>query len=124
MALIDNAPAILVADDNDAIRELVAETLREDGYRVLEAATGDEALALSTDGLALVVADIVMPPEGGVALAEALKRRVAGLKVLFISGYGALTTGSVAVDPILTKPFTAKELLSRIAELRPDARIG
>jgi two-component system, cell cycle sensor histidine kinase and response regulator CckA len=117
-----HAPAILVADDNDQIRALVAEILRERGYRVFEAATGEEALATCSEGLALVVADIVMPPDGGLAIVDALRERVAGLKVLFISGYGALHHGADDIDPVLSKPFTADELLSRVIELAPAAR--
>jgi CheY-like chemotaxis protein len=111
--------AILVADDNDDLRTAVAEVLREQGYRVVEAASGDEAAALAGEPFALVVADIVMPPEGGVALVDALRRRIAGLKVLFISGYGALPFGAGGVDPVLSKPFSSEELLARVAELMP-----
>jgi CheY-like chemotaxis protein len=116
-----HAPAILVADDNDQIRALVAEILRERGYRVFEAATGEEALAACGEGLALVVADIVMPPDGGLAIVDALRERVAGLRVLFMSGYGALHLGADDVDPVLSKPFTSDELLSRVVELAPAA---
>ena len=112
-------PTILVADDNDELRAVLAEVLREHGYRVLEAASGDDALALAGEPLALVVADIVMPPEGGVAIVDELKRRVAGLKVLFISGYGAIPLGGAGVDPVLSKPFSSHELLARIVELVP-----
>jgi len=110
------APTILVADDNDDLRCVLAETLRDHGYRVLEAASGDEAVALAGEPIALVVADIVMPPEGGVALVEDLKSCVAGLKALYISGYGALPFGG-GVDPVLGKPFSADELLARVEEL-------
>lgn len=115
-----HAPAILVADDNDQIRALVAEILRERGYRVLEAATGEEALAACSEDLALVVADVVMPPDGGLAIVDALRERVAGLKVLFISGYGALHRGADEGDPVLAKPFTSDELLARVGRLAPQ----
>jgi len=115
------APTILVADDNEELRSVVAETLRDAGYEVLEAASGEEALRLPHENLALIVADIIMPPEGGIALVDALKARVAGLKVLFISGYGA-SNGRSAIDPVLGKPFSADELLRRVAELAPEVR--
>lgn len=115
----NDGAAILVADDNDELRGLIGDTLRDRGCRVVEAASGDEALALSVGPFALVVADIVMPPEGGMALVDALRQRTAGLKVLFISGYGALPGGGGA-DPVLGKPFTADELVSRIAALAPE----
>jgi len=116
------APTILVADDNEELRSVVAETLRDAGYEVLEAASGEEALRLPHEDLALIVADIIMPPEGGIALVDALKARVAGLKVLFISGYGATSGRSAEVDPVLSKPFSADELLRRVAELAPEVR--
>jgi CheY-like chemotaxis protein len=116
----NDVAAILVADDNDELRGLIGDALRDRGCRVVEAASGDEALALAGERFALVVADIVMPPEGGIALVDALRQRIAGLKVLFISGYGALPGGGGA-DPVLGKPFTADELVSRIAALAPEA---
>lgn len=116
----DSKSSILVADDNDAVRSVVAEILREHGYDVLEAGSGEEALALADGNLALVIADIVMPPEGGVALVDELQRRIAGVKALFISGYGALPIGS-ASDPVLSKPFSSKELLARVEQLVPGS---
>ena len=110
---------ILVADDNDAIRVALTDVLREAGYDVVGASSGEEALALANKPIALVIADIVMPPDGGVALVEALRQRIAGLKVMFISGYGALPMGTGGVDPVLSKPFSSDELLGRIAELVP-----
>jgi CheY-like chemotaxis protein len=112
-------PTILVADDNDDIRATLGELLRDEGYRVLEAASGEDALALVHEGIDLVIADIVMPPDGGVALVDTLTQRIAGLKTLFISGYGALPMGAGGVDPVLSKPFSSGELLARIAELVP-----
>jgi CheY-like chemotaxis protein len=116
----NDVAAILVADDNDELRGLIGDVLRDRGCRVVEAASGDEAMALAGERFALVVADIVMPPEGGIALVDALRQRIAGLKVLFISGYGALPGGGGA-DPVLGKPFTADELVSRVAALAPEA---
>lgn len=108
---------ILVADDDAAVGELVATILRAKGYRVLEARSGDEALERVEDGLALVIADLVMPPNGGVELADTLRRRVPGLKVLFISGYGVLSDSTNSHDPLLGKPFAPADLLRRVAEL-------
>ena len=113
----DGERVILVADDDASVLRLVAAILRSRGYRVLEARTGDEALRLVEDGLALVIADLVMPPEGGVELVDALRRRVPGLKVLFISGYGVLSNSPNTHDPLLSKPFAPADLLRRVAEL-------
>jgi two-component system, cell cycle sensor histidine kinase and response regulator CckA len=117
----DTIPAtptdILVADDDAAVGGLVATILRAKGYRVLEARSGEEALEHVEDGLALVIADLVMPPNGGVELADTLRRRVPGLKVLFISGYGVLPGSTNSRDPLLGKPFAPADLIGRVAEL-------
>jgi two-component system, cell cycle sensor histidine kinase and response regulator CckA len=114
---------VLVADDDAAVRGFVATILRGHGYRVLEAQTGDEALRFVEEELALLVADLVMPPEGGLELADALRRQIPGLKVLFISGYGVLSGSSNTVDPVLGKPFSPADLLRRVAELVAPAAV-
>jgi CheY-like chemotaxis protein len=106
---------VLVADDDDAVRALIARILRGSGYTVLEARTSDEALALGDD-LELLVADLVMPSIGGVELADAMRARIPGLHVLFTSGYCRIGNSFGPDDPLLAKPFTAAELLQRVRQ--------
>jgi two-component system, cell cycle sensor histidine kinase and response regulator CckA len=107
---------VLVADDDDAVRTLIARILRGSGYTVLEARSSDEAMALGDD-LELLVADLVMPSTGGVELAEAMRARIPGLHVLFTSGYCRIGSSFGPDDPLLAKPFTAAELLLRVRQL-------
>jgi two-component system, cell cycle sensor histidine kinase and response regulator CckA len=107
---------VLVADDDDAVRALIARILRGSGYTVLEARSSDEALALGDD-LELLVADLIMPSTGGVELAEAMRARIPGLHVLFTSGYCRIGNSFGPDDPLLAKPFTAAELLLRVRQL-------
>ena len=107
---------VLVADDDDAVRALIARILRGSGYTVLEARSSDEAMALG-DGLELLVADLVMPSTGGVELAEAMRARIPGLHVLFTSGYCRIGSSFGPDDPLLAKPFSAAELLLRVRQL-------
>jgi two-component system, cell cycle sensor histidine kinase and response regulator CckA len=107
---------VVVADDDDAVRALIARILRGSGYTVLEACTSDEALALGDD-LDLLVADLVMPSTGGVELAEAMRSRIPGLHVLFTSGYCRTGNSFGPDDPLLAKPFTARDLLERVRQL-------
>jgi len=107
---------VLVADDDDAVRALIARILRGSGYTVLEARSSDEALALGDD-LKLLVADLVMPSTGGVELADAMQARIPGLQVLFTSGYCRTGNSFGPDDPLLAKPFTAAELLLRVRQL-------
>ena len=79
-----------MAEDEPAVRAILARLLRAYGYTVLEARDGSHALELAEGAPAppdLVIADVVMPGMGGKQLAEALDTRWPGLPVLFISGY-------------------------------------
>ncbi len=81
---------ILLADDNDQVREIMEELLVEFGYRVLAAADGKQALKLFAEhrqevGMALL--DIVMPVMGGVEVARQLREMQSDLPILFLSGY-------------------------------------
>jgi CheY-like chemotaxis protein len=107
---------VVVADDDDSVRVLIARILRGSGYTVLEARSSDEALALGDD-LELLVADLVMPSIGGVELADAMRARIPGLHVLFTSGHCRIGNSFGPDDPLLAKPFTAAELLQRVRQL-------
>ncbi|MDE3025762.1 MAG: response regulator [Acidobacteriota bacterium] len=109
------ASVILVADDDDDVRDVVVGQLREAGYAVLSAATGDEALALADAAPDLLIADLVMPPSGGMELAERLRARLPGLAVLHISGYAPRPDfNSDATAVLLSKPFRPDDLLSHV----------
>ncbi len=113
---------ILLVEDDLAVRELARRILSRQGYRVVEAANGAEALRLAEGwGEAppdLLLTDVVMPLLGGWELAGPLQARWPGLKVLFMSGY----TDSDQVQPdrleqgqaYLAKPFTAASLTAQI----------
>jgi PAS domain S-box-containing protein len=112
---------VLVADDEDAVRELVVRMLRKAGYQVLAAADGHEAIALAEahrGEIACLVTDVVMPRMLGSELAERLTATEPGLAVLFMSGYADpmleepcdLRPGV----PMLGKPFREPDLLAAV----------
>src|SRR5262249_45004768 len=81
---------VLLVEDEDAVRVLVRLVLGPQGYRVVEARNGNEALALAErhDGpIDLLISDVVMPGLSGPDLAGRLADRRPGLRVLFLSGY-------------------------------------
>jgi PAS domain S-box-containing protein len=81
---------VLVAEDEPAVRAILARTLGEYGYSVVEARDGSHALELVQQAAAppdLVIADVVMPGLSGKGLADALESRWPGIPVLFTSGY-------------------------------------
>jgi two-component system, cell cycle sensor histidine kinase and response regulator CckA len=115
---------ILVVDDEDIVRGLVARTLREDGYRVLQANHGAAAiglLELQAEVVNLVVCDLVMPILGGRDVAAWVKEHCPGLPLLFISGYPrAYLEAHHLFDPavpLLRKPFLPSRLLETVEEL-------
>ena len=104
---------ILVVDDEEEIREILAETLADFGYDVLTAASGGAALALlaSDHNVAMVITDVRMPGISGLDLAEEVRRRWPEVKVALISGYFVPQEASLRY---LKKPFHMKELASLV----------
>ncbi|MCS6969709.1 MAG: response regulator [Planctomycetota bacterium] len=111
---------VLVADDDEQIRILVWEILAEEGWRVLPARHGQEALQLLArfgDSVDVVLADVVMPRLGGKDLAQRIARDYPHIRVVFFSGYGdSPELGSEFPDAeVLDKPFTAEQLLAAVS---------
>jgi CheY-like chemotaxis protein len=111
------AACVLVVDDDDEVRELVAETLRDCGYDVRQASSGEEALAVvgAIPSVRVVISDVRMPGMSGLDLAERVQRDRPGTKVILISGYFHPQQVS---QRFLMKPFRLQELASAVrAEL-------
>lgn len=115
------AKAILVVDDDPAMRAYITTSLTPLWPSLLEAATGDQALELlaaaDPGDVALVISDVVMPGLDGLALRAAIHALpgYADLPVLLVTGEVALDP--VADGPVLRKPFNARLLRSYAAEL-------
>ncbi|MFM8550852.1 MAG: ATP-binding protein, partial [Nitrospiraceae bacterium] len=122
------AETVLLVEDEAVVRAFVREVLRRQGYRVLETANGEEALALCRQDQApidLLLTDVVMPGMNGRSLAEQLLTHRPGIGVLYMSGYtedesirhGVQSLGSA----FLAKPFSAAAL-DKAVRLALDAR--
>lgn len=114
---------ILIAEDETSLRTLTSATLELNGYKVLQAKDGLEALEASRkhDGpIDLLLTDIVMPGMGGRALAEELGRERKDMRIVYMSGYTGQAVGSQGpVEPgsfYLHKPFTRQALTQKIRE--------
>jgi CheY-like chemotaxis protein len=121
---IHGCETVLVVEDQSEVRKLAVEALRRSGYRVLQAADGNEALAKlqTTEDIQLLVTDVVMPGISGPALAELMAgARPGKLKVLYISGYSDnLISREGILDPgiaFLQKPFTGSALAQRVRQV-------
>jgi DNA-binding NtrC family response regulator len=103
-------------EDEAAVRELSKRILGRAGYRVLEAANGQDAEQLFMEHrgtIDLVVTDVIMPDCGGPELLCRLRAHVPALRVLYMSGYterSVAHTAAISRSPFVQKPFTAAEL--------------
>lgn len=109
---------ILLVEDEPAVRGLFALSLRKDGYFVLEASNGAEALAVVEQAgrVDLVVTDVVMPVMKGTELASRLRETYPQLRFIFVSGYvihDNLGPNSV----LLQKPFVRQDLVRKVADI-------
>jgi PAS domain S-box-containing protein len=111
---------ILVVEDEPSVRNLVASALRADDYRLLLAASAEEALQLieSTSGhIDLLLTDAIMPGRSGIELADMLLPGRPGLRVIIMSGYTEETLeGFDGRIEFLQKPFAPRELRRRIRD--------
>jgi CheY-like chemotaxis protein len=114
---------ILVAEDEDGVRELVCGVLQSLGYRAVVASDGREALRLfeaDPQGFDLALLDAVMPQLTGVKAYAAMAGIRPNLPVLFVSGYSAEMVGVPPSGPrlrLLQKPFTGTELARAVREI-------
>ena len=115
---------LLVVDDETALLDMMFETLSEDGYNVLKASSGSEALEqfLQRRGkVDLVVTDIILHGMSGIELTEEILKTSPDMPVIFISGYagGEFDVSSLESDSteFLPKPFVMDELEERISRL-------
>jgi two-component system, cell cycle sensor histidine kinase and response regulator CckA len=129
---VDSAPqaiprgseTILVVEDETPVLRLMARVLRIQGYRVLEAGSGTEALQLlktQPGRIDLLLTDVVMPDMHGLALAEQVKKLRGDTKVLYASGYRdseLRRLGMPDLEPFfLQKPFTSVDLATKIRQV-------
>ena len=112
---------ILVVEDHDSIRRMMVRSLENQGYKVLSASNGKEAVQVFdnySEPIDLLLTDVVMPEMDGVQLAEALRVLAPQMKILFISGYvddwNRYFNPSSGDKYLFEKPFTIPEFLIEV----------
>ncbi len=116
---------MLVVEDEPLVRRTVVLTLEREGYRVLTASDGEEALALLRRGdvtFDLVLTDVVMPRLGGVELARAIRAQHE-VPVIFMSGFHE-QQAELTHETVLGKPFAAGHLLAVVRMKLPSPPRG
>jgi CheY-like chemotaxis protein len=121
---IQGSETILVAEDEKEVRKLSVQILKRQGYRVLEASNGVEALKIfeqQKDPVHLILTDVVMPHMGGKELADRLRSICPKIKVVFTSGYPDRALAQKARSDshldFLGKPFSPAGLLQKVREV-------
>lgn len=110
---------ILLVEDDPLIRELVVEALREAGYQVVHASTGEEALDWCRRQFAdVLITDVVLPGKiDGWQIAERCREHDPGLPVIYASGFSPTQPRPVPRSRSLTKPFSPDEIVQLVKEL-------
>jgi signal transduction histidine kinase/ActR/RegA family two-component response regulator len=128
LELSQGTETVLLVEDEEIVREMATEILRDSGYHVLEAKHGHEALTLGrqhSGDIHLMLTDVVMPQMSGRQLAEQLTPLRRDMKVLYMSGYtddaivhhGVLEEGTAFIG----KPFTPSALTRKVREVLDEA---
>lgn len=123
LAAAGGSETILLVEDEESVRQLIRDTLASRGYCVLEAANGQNALALAaahSETIHLVITDVIMPGLSGHELVQQLLPARPNTKVLYLSGYAE---DAIATQPaqgpkaFLQKPFTLQNLSRKVREV-------
>ena len=118
-------PGILIVEDDNDMREMLKVTLVRRKYSVQEASNGKEAISKFKPSITdLVITDLIMPDEDGLKVIIKLKELKPEIKIIAISGGGKAGPGNylnlaraLGADFVLSKPFSLKDLISKIEQL-------
>ena len=115
---------VLVVDDDYDIREALSDVLASEGYSVVTAADGDEALETLCGGIrpAVMLLDLMMPRVSGVEVIDALRKdeSLRGIPVVVCSAHRGYGPDDLGVHDVLRKPVSVEELLDAVARaIRP-----
>lgn len=120
---------ILLVDDDEGLRRLVQRLLTQQGFLVIEAADGAEALQASSshpETIDLLLTDVIMPKVNGVLLAQRLLQERPRMSVLFMSGYveKSILEAKYPEAILLQKPFTAEAMITTVRQVLPSQEQG
>jgi len=121
-AAVDGHETVLLVEDDPMVRAFARRSLESRGYRVQEAPDAETATAILEAGPPpeLIVSDVMLPGASGLELAKRVEALGTSPRVLLISGYSQRSLAEHGLDgtsPVLHKPFTARELVTRVREV-------
>ena len=120
------AKRVLLAEDDDSMRGFLERALEKAGYEVISFDNGKDALArIEQEPFTLLLTDIVMPLMDGIELARRASEIDLQLKIMFITGFAAVTLNNGVETPkdarVLSKPFHLKDLVREVDQLLESA---
>lgn len=123
-SVVDAGPLVLVVEDDEHVRSVIARMLRREGFAVIEAGSTHAAMRLwerTPQLVRAVVTDVILPDRPGTDLARVLQRRSPGIGVVYVSGYAEddlrARVGLPADGAFLAKPFRPRDLVRRVRDL-------
>ena len=125
---LTGAGTILIVEDEDAVRLFGSRALRNKGYKVLEASSGEKALDVlrSEEGIDVLVTDVVMPGMDGATLARLVRMERPSIQVILMSGYAEdVALGDFSGEDgihFLPKPFSLKQLAGKVKDVMANPR--
>lgn len=108
---------VLLVDDDHLVRDMLGDVLRQYGYQVRQAHSGEQALALLDDDIDLLLTDFAMPEFNGAQLALAARERYPRVPVVFLTGYAELQGLELPGSLVIQKPVQADELARALNEM-------
>jgi CheY-like chemotaxis protein len=121
---------VLVVDDDPAVRMVAAAMLEREGYRILQAGSGSEALAIfEAERVDALLSDVQMPGMDGFALVRELRERHPRLPIVLMSGFLSEDSAAQTAFPFLSKPFTPQALSAALrmviaSSSRPERHVA
>ena len=126
--MTENKGHILIVEDEASLREITAERLTENGYRVTQADTGETACSLLTDfAFDIVITDLRLPGMDGMAVIEKARELYSEIVAVVVTGYGTVPDAVAAIkrgaSDFVTKPFQFDHLLHILASTLEQKRL-
>lgn len=110
---------ILIVDDEQNVRQLIAKVLEKEGYEILTACNGEEGLEVfQKNNIDLIISDIKMPKMNGIEFLHKVKEQEPGVGFILITAFATMETAIDAIksgaQDYVTKPFDIKEILNAV----------
>ena len=121
-------PTVLLVDDEESVQKLLAYPLEREGYRVVQARDGEEALArYRAEAIDLVILDLMLPRLDGLAVCRRLREERSAVPIIMLTARGdegdKVLGLELGADDYITKPFSIREFMSRVRALLRRAQL-